>query len=467
MMKIGSAKALDDDAPFQEFQDCHGHNMHLLTIGTCLHQTKPHPVLGTSTFRKFGKLAPIRASQQSSTRFVIAVKMPLFQKIMGAAKSVASTASPVSESTGPTMDIQLQNRTKSNTVYAYITGLAVDKGNQVCVMKADGKTPYYPSSPNEILQPLSENCSIKLGAPGSTITVTIPQLAGGRIWFAIDNELKFIVNPGPALVEPSISNPSDPNINLTWDFCEFTFANNSIYANISYVDFVSLSVSLTFQPKDGAEQKVLGLKPDGFQHVVDGLKAQDNKDWSKLVYEANGKPLRVMSPNNGIVMAGGNLFKGYYEPYVDQVYDKYTNCCIEIDTHAQWGKVKGKCNSGKLEFSGAGSFTKPSTADIFGCSSGPFAKNAGALGPLTARITAGFNRTTLLNEQIHPNAEKVDEFYKLPVTNHYARLCHEANIDGRGYAFPYDDVPAGGGGVDQSGFVSGDPKSLIVAVGCE
>jgi len=100
--------------------------------------------------------------------------------------------------------------------------------------------------------------------------------------------MQFLVNPGPALVEPSISNPSDPNINLTWDFCEFTFANNSIYANISYVDFVSLSVSLNFTPKDGAEQKVLGLKPDGLQHVVDGLQAQDNKDWSKLVYEADG-----------------------------------------------------------------------------------------------------------------------------------------------------------------------------------
>jgi len=393
--------------------------------------------------------------------------MPLFQKILGAAKSAKSAASTpqMSSANISTMDIQLQNQTKSNNVFAYITGLALDKGSHVCVMKADGKTPYYPDSPSEILQPLSENCSIKLGAPGSTITVTIPQLAGGRIWFSVDNELKFLVNPGPALVEPSISNPSDPNINLTWDFCEFTFANNSIYANISYVDFVSLSVSLNFTPKDGAEQKVLGLKPDGLQHVVDGLRAQDNKDWSKLVYEADGKPLRVMSPNNGIVMAGGNLFKGYYEPYVDQVWDKYSKCPLAIDTHAQWGKVDGHCGKGQLEFPGIGEFSKPSTADIFGCSSGPFANNAGALGPLTARISAGFNRTTLLNEQVHPNAEKVDDYYKLPVTNHYARLVHEANIDGRGYAFPYDDVPAGGGGVDQSGFVNGNPKSLLVTIG--
>lgn len=114
---------------------------------------------------------------------------------------------------------------------------------------------------------------------------------------------------------------------------------------------------------------------------------------------------------------------------------------------------------------GIGSFAKPTTANIFSCSSGPFANNEGALGPLTARITAAFNRSTLLNEQVHPNEEKVDDFYKAEITNHYARLVHQANIDCRGYAFPYDDVPAGGGGVDQSGFVNGSPKEFLVSIG--
>ncbi len=189
------------------------------------------------------------------------------------------------------MNIQLQNQTASHQVFAYVTGQALDNGNHVCLIKADGKTPYYPSSPSNTLQPLKEDCSIKLGAPGSITTVTIPQLAGGRIWFSVDKELKFLINPGPALVEPSISNPSDPNINISWDFCEFTFANNSIYANISYVDFVSLSVSITLTSTDGAEQKVLGLNPDGFQHIVNGLQSQnlvDSSDWNKLVYIANG-----------------------------------------------------------------------------------------------------------------------------------------------------------------------------------
>jgi len=158
------------------------------------------------------------------------------------------------------MNIQIQNKTTSNVVFAYVTGQALDHGNQVCLIQSDGKTPYYPANPPTVGTKLSANCAIKLGAPGSTTTVTIPHLAGGRLWFSQNQELTFLLNPGPALVEPSVTNPSDPNINFEWDFCEFTFANNSLYANISYVDFVSLSVGMTLTTTTGEVQKVLGLK---------------------------------------------------------------------------------------------------------------------------------------------------------------------------------------------------------------
>jgi hypothetical protein len=365
-----------------------------------------------------------------------------------------------------TLKIDLQNRTSSNEVYAYITGQALDNGNHVCLIKADGKTPYYPASPPGTITPLSENCSIRLGGHGSITTVTIPHLAGGRLWFSIGKELTFFLNPGPAIVEPSVTNPSDPNIHTTWDFCEFTFANTQLYANISYVDFVSLPISLTLTPDSGPDQIVLGLEPDGLAYVCAGLESQNLQDgnaWHQLVFESNGTKLRALSPNNGGVMEGGNLFRGFYDSYVNQVWEKYSSSPLTIDTQAQWGKVEGKVVNNELTFPGIGSFGKPSSADIFSCSTGPFTSNIGALGPLTARISAAFNRSTLLADQIHPNDEKVPDYYKGPITNHYARLVHEANIDGRGYAFPYDDVS--GGGVDQSGFVNGNPKAFKVTIG--
>jgi hypothetical protein len=365
-----------------------------------------------------------------------------------------------------TLDITLENRTDASQVFAYVTGQAIDNGNKVCFIMADGRTPFYPSSPSQVGTPLAENCAIPLGPQGSVTTVTIPHIAGGRIWFSLDQELTFLINPGPGVAEPSVTNPTDPNIDISWGFCEFTFTRDQLYANISYVDFVSLPISMSLTPVDGAVQSVAGLQPDGLDQVVAGLQALEgeNADWPKLIYESNGRPLRVLSPNNARVMNGGAMFEGFYDNYVDAVWEKYSSEPLTVDTQAQWGVLEGWVQGSELVFDGHGSFSKPNTGDIFSCSTGPFRDNKAAMGPLTARISAALNRSTLLSNGFQPNNETVASFYQETVSNHYARLVHEANIDGRGYAFPYDDVPAPGD-VDQSGFVSGSPQSFTVTIG--
>jgi len=132
------------------------------------------------------------------------------------------------------------NSTSSDTVYAYVTGQAINSNNAVFLLQADGKTAYFPTSPSSTGTALAVDCAIPLGAAGSTTTVTIPQLAGARLWFSLDDKLTFLLNPGPGLVEPSVSNSADPNINISWDFCELTFNSVQLFANITYV---SLSVS--------------------------------------------------------------------------------------------------------------------------------------------------------------------------------------------------------------------------------
>src|ERR1700730_2741905 len=89
-----------------------------------------------------------------------------------AAPTVAAFASRAS-ATASTLSINLHNNTGSNTVYAYITGLAIDNGNAWFLLQADGHTPYYPPSPASTGTPLGANCAIPLGASGSTTRVTI------------------------------------------------------------------------------------------------------------------------------------------------------------------------------------------------------------------------------------------------------------------------------------------------------
>jgi hypothetical protein len=369
--------------------------------------------------------------------------------------------------TTPTLQIALQNTTTSNQVYAYVTGQAIDNNNALMLLQSDGHTVYYPSSPSSPGSSLGANCAIALGAPGSTTTITIPHIAGGRIWFSVGAPLTFLLNPGPGLVEPSVSNQSDPNINIMWDFCEFTYNAAQMYANISFVDFVSLPISLTLTNASGATQTAAGLPANGLATVCSGLISQhasDGAGWDQLVVTSGGANLRALSPNNGIVI-NSSLFSGYYQPYVNQVWSQYSNQTLTVDTQASWGSVTGQVSGGQLTFSGLGSFAQPSAADIFSCSTGPFANTAGAMGPLTARISAAFNRSTLLIDANQPDGENPANYYQNAITNHYSRIAHAASLDRRGYGFPYDDV-APNGGTDQSGAVAdGNPTLLTVAVG--
>lgn len=368
-----------------------------------------------------------------------------------------------------TLNFNLVNQSGSDTAYAYVTGLAIDNNDALFLLGADGKTAYYPSSPSATMTALSQDCAIPLGPSGSTKTITIPHIAGGRLWFVRDSKLTFYLNPGPALVEPSSSNPSDPNYNLFWDFCEFTWNSAQLYVNITFVDFVSLPIALALTTTSGETKSVKGLPANGLDTICTALKAQNAKDnagWDKLIITNNGRNLRAVSPNNGITLTSG-LFANYYDPHVAQVWSKYTTDTLTVNTQASAGDVTAKVSNGKLTFSSGNiTYDQPSTADIFSNSSGAFAVSGDSTkDAITARLAAAFNRSTLLIDTNQPNGEQVANYYQNAVTNHYSRICHATTLDGRGYAFPYDDV-APSNGTDQSGSVfDSSPKLLTVTLG--
>jgi hypothetical protein len=368
--------------------------------------------------------------------------------------------------TTSTLQLTLNNSSNSSSVYAYITGLAIDQGNALFILQADGSTPYLPASPSQTGAPLAANCAIALGAPGSSVNATIPHIAGGRIWFSIGAPLTFLLNPGPALVEPSVTNPSDPNYDVCWAFAEFTYNSAQMYANISFVDFVSLPVSLSLTNASGTTATVPGLPSGGLTSVCSQLRAQTAADgvagWTNHIVTSkpSGAPLRALSPNNGLVLRPTD-FSGYFEPYVAQVFGSYaaTPVSVQIDS----GLYSGETSSGSLVL-GSEAFARPSTADILSCNSGPFATGGDVLrNTLIPQLAAAFNRSTLLETGQMPSP--LATFYQNPITNHYSRIVHGVVTGGKGYAFPYDDVPPSAGG-DQSGYVSdGNPVNMTISVG--
>jgi hypothetical protein len=375
----------------------------------------------------------------------------------------------LASATPNTLTVALQNRTTSSNVYAYITGLALNNNNAPIFVQSDGRTIYFPASPSQPLTPLAQDVAIPLGAPGNTVHATIPRIAGGRIWFSVDARLTFYINPGPAVVEPSVTNPTDANINVNWSFCEFTFNEAQLFANISYVDFVSLPVSLSLTNNAGQTQTVPGMSPSGFTTIVNELRAQASRDrrpWDQLIHSFNGRPLRALSPNK-LLIGNANAWGDYWDDYVRQVWSRFTNQDMIVNTQAAAGDLRGRVVNGELTFPSAGSFSPPSAKDIFSCSTGPFATGPNpARNAVIPRLAAAFNRTTLLlGTDQFPNGSHPGDYYKNGATNHYARIVHGVQRDGRGYAFPYDDVVPDGGS-DVAGTVfDGNPRLFTAAVG--
>ncbi|KAK3112243.1 hypothetical protein LTR53_011699 [Teratosphaeriaceae sp. CCFEE 6253] len=365
------------------------------------------------------------------------------------------------------LQIALKNDSDSSDVHAYVSGIAIQQGGRRCLLKADGSGLYFPESPGAIGSALTEDCAISLGAPGNSTTVTIPQIAGGRIWI-VEGKLTFLLNPGPALVEPSVLNPSDPNASVNFGFCEFTLNNDQLYANISYVDHVPrIPIAITLQQASGQSQHVAGMAPDGLDRLADRLRQQaqsDGRPWDKLIVNHDGHNLRILNATHG--NAVGANFDGYYEPHIEEVWQKYqSGACMRINTQAGPGVLEGRINNRGELMIGDEAFGKPNSADVFGCNSGPFTTGPSPTrNAIIPRLAAAFHRSTLLAHEDQPSEPHT--FYPTEhPTNHYARLVHEVNLDKKGYAFAYDDVQPDGG-EDQSGKVNaGDPVLFTVTVG--
>jgi hypothetical protein len=383
-----------------------------------------------------------------------------------------SALSPGAGAAPATCELALENKSLPGTVNAYVTGHEDGSGDWV-LLRADGSV-HKPADPRAPQTPLPVDCAIPLkGAGEGPVVLTLPRMFGARVYFVRDDKLDFFVNPGPSLVEPAFATPADPNYGRTWSFCEFTFNSQQLYANISYVDLVTaLPIGLTLT--GDATHAVAPLPQGALEKIADDLAAQAGRDgqpWDKLVIRSDtGTVLRVISPQT--IMApyfdrpAEMPFRDVFDGYIDKVWEKYRSEDLRVDLQGGRGVLAGRVTGDVLSYPGGHTFTKPSSRDVFTCNHGPFANNPGDPDDkkaLLARISAAFNRSTLLTHPDQPNGATSADYYRDPTTNHWSRIVH-ANSP-IGYAFPYDDVRPDGG-PDVSGAAhDGNPKRFTVSVG--
>ena len=396
----------------------------------------------------------------------------------------ATTPAPLDNSTSSDriastarLPLSLVNNFGGGTINAYVTGL--DASNRLVMLQPNGRY-YYPSArPGDVIpQIVNANVAIPLGGKGSETKIILPgYISSARIWFA-EGELKFYTvyssaSGGPSLVEPSAVSPSDPSANVNWGFVELTnIENGGLYANISYVDFVGLVLGMSLKSADNSLQVAQGLRPNAVSQLCSKLKAQGAKDrqpWGDLcMVGSSGAPLRVLAPNN-YVASNPAGFGNYWTKYIDDVWTAYTSKDLTVNTQAAAGHVNCRVKNGRLVCNGDNrGYNKPTAGDIFGCNSGPFAIQAGdndVHRAIVPRLCAAFTRTTLLVEGGHMQPGLGSKhYYTADPTNWYSKFIHELEVDGKGYAFSYDDVNPDG--ENQSGVVAHpNPQLLTIVVG--
>ncbi|KND91695.1 hypothetical protein TOPH_03872 [Tolypocladium ophioglossoides CBS 100239] len=151
------------------------------------------------------------------------------------------------------LPIEFVNRFDGGKINAYVTGL--DSDNKVVFVTANGTLVYPSSGDSDIPVQIVEDIAIPLPAQGNTFKMTLPiTIFSGRVYFA-EGDLRFFmvrVPNGDGLVQPSITNPQDPSSAINWGFVELTYTEElAIWANISYVDFVGLILSMGLTVKNG------------------------------------------------------------------------------------------------------------------------------------------------------------------------------------------------------------------------
>jgi hypothetical protein len=373
--------------------------------------------------------------------------------------------------------LSVVNNFDGDKVNCYVTGADPATG-QVVMLKPGGGWLYPSAGGSATPVSIDDDVAIPLDAKGSTTELTFPgYIESGRIWFA-EGELQFFVvagDGGESLVTPSAVNLEDPSADVNWGFVELTNTEEAgIYANISYVDFVGMILSMALQTGSNGTQITKGLEADAVGKICNDLKLQTAKDgqpWEEMcLLGSDGEPLRVLSPTDFGAGGNGTAFADYWTDYVDQVWDKYSSSPLTINTQADAGEVSCQVSGDELTCDGDNrGYAKPVPADIWGCNSGPFGIEEGDTDlhkAIVPRLCAAFVRSTLLLDggDSQPGVPATD-YYTTSPTNHYSRIIHKYETDGKGYAFAYDDVNPDGN-ENASGVVSdANPQKLTVYVG--
>lgn len=278
-------------------------------------------------------------------------------------------------------------------------------------------------------------------------SVTIPPINSARLLLSVGSPMYIRVNQDVngniGYAGANIDNPTDPNIDVTFDFMEMAIVPDSgFFGNTTRVDQFGFPVRFRLQGLGGFDQTVgeTATRASLFSAWASSVPAQ-----FAGLGQSPYSPYRIVAPAHGSFgTSGANAH--YLDSYIQGLWTKYASQTLTFTD--QQGTFTGHVVNGKFQFTdGQGTYTiarAPTTQEALlgnGVLNDATGQTPGTAGydkqlQIQAQLCAAINRHIVENpaQWSTPSA-----FYASP-SNSYSKFWHDHAINGLSYGFAYDDV---------------------------
>ena len=367
--------------------------------------------------------------------------------------------------------VDLRNNTngKWSDDQVYVAVIARDPANgQFAWLKPDGTIVPAAVADNDAPNHLSkngQNYSNYFFTLAQAKLLKLPKLDSGRVFVSLGGPLFIKIledaNHQVGFAGPNVLNPTDPNIDVNFDWYEFTNNNIGLWINTTQVDQFSFPLLTDVYAANRSWHKQTGIS-----ERRDALFAAYQAETPAAFQQGSVSPFRIMAPAKSSFNAG-QPNGSYFAANVDEVWNHYSSNTLTIDMWGNSRRFDGTVQGGKLVFTevdkGNGAFVggtytvgKPTTQDILE-GSGTLATGNSTELALEAQICAAFNRHIMLDSSkwATPSA-----WYAAAPANAYAKFWHDHSVGGLAYGFAYDDVS------DQSSTIMAvNPEHAVFTIG--
>ncbi|MEV0127816.1 beta-1,3-glucanase family protein [Dactylosporangium sp. NPDC050688] len=377
-----------------------------------------------------------------------------------AALAAGLVAGAPAQAIGPSLlPLTVTNTTgRGDAVYLYVLGVNLATG-RLGYVNAAGTFNNWPAGG----LPPTPAPDVSIAGPGNggTRTIQIPRGLSGRVYFSLGQRLNFFLTPD-GLVQPAPWAGGDSNRDILFDWSEFTYNDAGLWLNSSQVDMFAVPHAVTVTGATDATKRTGDLVANGRDAVINGIRAQSG--WAGSVYtRSDGTVLRVLAP--GKAAETGGLSSTYLDSYINSAWGAYASKTLTVVPFGDQPSIRyfGRTSGTVMNFTNSAgqqvaSFQRPTSADVWGCAGRLAAPNDQVVGPISRTLCAALNRGTLGTIDTQPSTNAAD-FYKSNPTNQYARIIHANMVDGKAYAFPFDDV-----GAFESLVHDGDPRAAGIVL---